>query len=194
MSGVRFSEVMKGRLVGDDGRHTSSAVMRATVSIEDLQSFFDDPDHRGHLTGHVYIPAISPQPLPANGHVRLFAMGRIPGERIMEYTLEFDTGRTAYAFVGTKFVDDGAGFDAWHDVTTLHVSVADIGAPSAERPSWTGRMSLSLLAAMRLLTTLRGVGGTIPSNMRAVVRFAFFFLREVGERYLPARSDGGVGG
>lgn len=193
MTGVVFSEIMRGQLnaVGNGSRCTR-AVLRGKVSISNLQQFIDDPNHLGEIAGDVYVPALSPQFLTARGHVRLFAMGDVPGERVMDYRMDFFLGRSTYALIGRKCVRDDGGLDAWHDVTTLHASIVEVGPESVEKALWTGKMTLSLLQALRLLTTLRGTGAGFLAKARAVLRFGFFFLSEVAARYLPVRGKGRV--
>jgi cholesterol oxidase len=192
MTGVRFSEKMSGTVASTaEPASRSRAVLRGTVSIPDLDAFFDDPNHQGLLEGHVRVDAFASGWLPARGHVRLFSMGTRLGERLMVYRMEFELGGARYAMDGTKYVFDDPGFDAWRDVTTLRTSIIRYGQDGQETVELSGTLRLTFLQGVLLFLTLRGTGGGgFFARLRAVMRFAQFFLGEWIERFLPLATRG----
>lgn len=188
--GVRFAEQMSGRLARPGApADTTRATMRGTVAIVDLQAFFQDSNHTGLLTGAVRIDALGADWMAAQGHVRLFSMGRVVGERLMEYRMAFERGAQRYTLAGTKYVFDHAGFDVWADVTTLHTTLIRHDADGREINEWIGVLRLSLGQAARLMLTLSGTGSRgWLSRLGLIARFGLFFLCEVAARFLPRRS------
>jgi hypothetical protein len=186
-TGVRFSERMAGTVAAvDEATTRTRAVMRGTVSIADLDDFFDDPNHAGRLEGSVRIDALSSDWLAATGGVRLFSMGRRPGERLMEYRMEFELDGVRHALAGTKYVFDDPVFDVWRDVTTLHTSVIRYGPDGEGTPVSSGILRLSFLQSVLMFMTLRGTGeGGFFTRLGAAARFSLFFVGEVVERFLP---------
>lgn len=192
MTGVRFSEKMSGTVAPvAEPASKSRAVLRGAVIIPDLDAFLDDPHHQGLLEGHVRVDALASGWLPAKGRVRLFSMGTRLGERLMVYRMEFELGGARYAMDGTKYVFDDPGFDAWRDVTTLVTSIFRYGPDGQETLELSGTLRLTFLQGVLLFLTLRGTGeGGFWAKLRAVMRFAQFFLAEWIERFLPLAARG----
>lgn len=187
MTGVRFSEKMSGTVAPvAEPTSRSVAVLRGAVIIPDLDAFLDDPNHKGLLQGHVRVDALASGWLPAEGHVQLFSMGTRLGERLMIYRMELELGGARYAMDGTKYVYDDPGFDAWRDVTTLATSIIRYDPDGKETVAFSGTLRLTLWQGVLLFLTLRGTGGGgFWAKLRAVIRFAQFFLAEWIERFLP---------
>ena len=186
-TGVSFSEVMKGRLAVSSGAEAGScAILRARVSIDDLDDFLQNPLHDGSLEGTIWLPALCGNLLPAKGTVQLFKMGRKVGERVMRYRADFEFNGVPHALLGDKYVFDDPGFDAWKDVTKLHAKVVRFLPNGNQEQLWSGVMTLSLFEAARLMTTLRGTGDAGGlARMGGILRFAGFFLREIVTAFLP---------
>src|SRR5437762_2950974 len=116
---------MKGRVAtatapGND-TGIASTVLEADVSIDDLDSFLVDPNHRARLSGEVRVEGKSR--FPAEGKVELFVVGDRPGQRLMRYEATFTNGSSQYKFVGTKHVGRATGLFVWRDVTTLYTTI-----------------------------------------------------------------------
>src|SRR5260370_10767197 len=97
--GLSFDEVMQGGFAmgATDPRageqlgkaQGTTLVMRAAIAIDDLDLFFQDPQHTGNLSGTVDFPPLGRGLPSTRGVFKLFSPGTSPGEKWMVYALAF---------------------------------------------------------------------------------------------------------
>lgn len=146
--GIRFTERMTGWVapVADGDPNVGATRGKAdgtsiefvlTVVVDDLAALVDDPATPGRLAGTVVAPLLSTRRLQvADGTFHLMVEDRTRVETwLMRYsmTLVAEDGRR-FRFEGTKTLHDRAGFDAWSDTTTLHVTIHEL--PPAPEGVW----------------------------------------------------------
>jgi len=172
-AGVSFRERMSGRIDVVDGLNRSSSEMalELDVRIPDLDAFRADPDHRTRLFGDVVCPALGGR-LPIRRGTFDVLTEQAIGDLRMVYSLDAAApGGRVLRIHGEKFVRHTPGLQLWRDTTTLHVTVhvgdAEIGA---------GVLHLTVAGFVAQLAGLRGHGPTTAGAVRAVARFADFFL------------------
>src|ERR1700732_1577077 len=95
--GLSFNEVMQGGfsmgshdpLVGEKlgNEKGTMLVMRAAITIDDLDLFFQDPEHRGNLSGSVDFVPLGKELTSNSGIFKLFSPGAAAGEKWMLYEL-----------------------------------------------------------------------------------------------------------
>jgi cholesterol oxidase len=168
--------------------------LRLTITIDDVDRFLDDPDHRARAHGWVDAGSLGGHRLgghrrTARGWFNLFVVDGIPEHRAMRYQLHFDDGAgDPLTLLGHKeIVDDDYPQplrDLWPDTSTLYVRVA-----RGQLPDWmddpadvlgAGVLYLRKRDFLQELLTVRVSG---PHPARALDRFGRFFLGQLWTVY-----------
>lgn len=199
-AGLTFSEVMSGgfSLGADDPLHGAASaehdlVMRATLTIPDIDAFVADPGHEGLLAGSISHPPLGMELAARSGRFMLFAPSGDPDLKRMVYRMTFEAGNRAYTLHGEKHVRRGPVLRAWSETTTLRCRLhagADDGAPVCGA----GILRISVPAfATQLLSFRANTAGSSRSMAAVMARFFGFFSRELLDSYLAPRrgSPGG---
>lgn len=198
--GLMFRETMAGgfALGETDPRSGASkglasgttVAMHATVHIRDLKGFCSDPNHRGHITGHLDFTPFGAN-LPAKGGAfSLFTPTKNPKLKLMVYELAFQHQGQDYYLAGRKEVEDGPVWNLWRDTTTLYTQLHQ-GRDKTGPVVGAGVLTLGVGDLMRLLSTVNvmhappGLG-----QAKAVASFARFFLGELWDTYMRKRRRG----
>jgi hypothetical protein len=157
-------------------------VLRADVSIEDLDAFLADGCHRGQLVGTIDFDRLG-HSIPATGHVELFTKSSDAATRLMRYQAFFVANGVEYKMIGTKHVSKSAGPNVWRHTTTLFTTIARRGSDGYVSVAG-GVIRLSIWQGTRMLFTLRGMGSdSLTTRMNTVFRFIKFFASEVSAAY-----------
>jgi hypothetical protein len=161
-------------------------VLKASIDVRDIDAFVADPTHRGDLTGHLYAPRAG-FILPSTGGVfRLFSPSGDPAMTYMVYETGYRRDDKPYYFRGRKHVRVGGPWRAWRETTTLHVTLheGDDSGPVIGA----GILRLNVFDLFALLGTFHATGCERPmQRLRAVARFAAFFMRELWRTYILRR-------
>jgi hypothetical protein len=159
-------------------------MLRATLIIDDIQAFLDDPSHEGRLTGDVTYPPLG-RALPVTvGRFRLFAPSSEPDLKLMVYVVSFAAGPDVYTLHGEKHVRRGSLLRGWPDTTTLHCRLY-AGPEGAGPVCGAGILRITVAGFARQLLSFRPVNGSgVPPRARAMARFFTFFTRELLDSYL----------
>ena len=183
--GLTFSETMHGPLAlgatdpeqGAVAADASDLAIHCDIAIDDVDSFVADPQHTGSITGSLDYKPFGGQLPVTRGTFNLFAPGN-PGEKVMEYRLEFAHEGKPYFLAGRKHVHDDPGFDIWKDTTTLY-TVLHEGPDESGPIAGAGVLGLGVEALARMMATMRPHGGGIEP----VVAFGKLFLGSLWETY-----------
>lgn len=159
----------KGRRIG----RRSGSLLRfdLTITVPDLDLTAVDPATPCRLTGEVYAPTLSDEPLRVvEGTYRLMVPDPTQVETMhMRYELRLEAADgTRYAFEGFKVLRAAPAWRAWSGTSTLYVTVT---GPGPGPPSL-GIVSIgprSFWAALRSMTVARGTPWL--RSVRARVRF-----------------------
>jgi predicted acylesterase/phospholipase RssA len=194
--GLTFREKMAGPFSlgetdpargADKGKATPLA-LHATVTIDDMQAFRADPEHRGSLAGHVEFAPFGP-PIPASrGVFQLFApSAEDPRMKKMVYEVAFRHDGREYYLAGHKQVKDGPGFDLWKDTTTLLTTLHE--GPDAGGPVvGAGILRLGMGDLFKLASTVSPQGARgIGQRVSTIFRFGWFFLLNLWEQYVKSK-------
>lgn len=183
--GIRFTETMKGFIstkVLDDfqkayeqGQADNSPFeFTLTIVSEDVQKLVSNPEHAARMIGTATAPTLSAKPLEAyDGQFNLFVIDpeRVD-TRLMKYrmTLNSEEGRMYY-FEGFKVVHVNPVFDAWHDTTTLYVTLHEGSGPEG---AVIGKGILKILPAdfLRQMRTMEAVNA--PSELERLKTLGTF--------------------
>jgi cholesterol oxidase len=136
-AGIRFTETMKGyfsnavaldfQAAADLGKdENSSFQFILTIVSEDVDAMIASPEHAASLVGTVSAPALSAQPLTATrGVFNLFVQDPNAADtRHMVYSMRLRSSEgRSFFFHGFKVVKDRPFWDAWHDTTTLFITL-----------------------------------------------------------------------
>lgn len=192
--GITFRETMSGpfalgqtdpREGAEAGRRAgTSLAMHATVTIDSMGEFVDDPEHPGGLLGHIdFAPWGSGIPA-TRGVFNLFSPTASPGMKHMVYELQFRHDGQTYYLAGRKEVrGDRAGLDLWPDTTTLLTTLHE--GPDASGPVvGAGILTLGVDDLARLVKTVRVTGNASPAQQaRTIATFGAFFMGELWDTY-----------
>lgn len=195
--GVKFTEKMAGYFsskVRDDYQHgadqgkldNSRLSFILTVVSEDVENMIQDPAHQARMIGSVEAPALSPQSLMVNeGIFKLFEVDpQDPSTRRMGYRMTMRSAEDRpYHFVGFKLIRHHPAYDAWHDATTLYVTLHD--GPSEESPVFAkGILVIQPQDFLEQLTTINITNApSIEQRLAEEGKFARFFLGVLAEKY-----------
>lgn len=180
--GIRFTERMAGEISRADGTAQGPASFIVTVDVDDADKFLRDPAHAAQIFGTVELAPLSPAPMSiAGGSFNLFSADPARVEtRQMEYKLPLvaDDGRQFF-FYGQKSIHDDAGFDMWHDTTTLAVSI-HAGTDSSGPVVASGELKIQPADFIRQLRTMTVTGAdNLSQRLEIMRRFGFFFAGQL---------------
>jgi len=192
-AGLRFRETMSGRVtLGEsDYRQGAEAVgtsgnklaLHATVTIDDLNRFIDDPQHFGQLEGSIEYQPFGGEISGYDGRFNLFSPAGEPETKLMIYELAFEHDGEAYYLAGRKEVHDDPGFDLWSDTTTLFTYLHR-GADSRGEVVAAGVLTLELSDLMRLLSSMEVLNASSAvEKFESLARFGRFFMGELWDSY-----------
>jgi len=195
--GIQFTETMRGYLgVGATGDYQAAAdsgqqkgspfEFTLTIVSEDLNDMLTNPDHPAGMSGTVKAPALSAEPLAvSNGVFQLFVQDPANVEtRNMVYRMNLTSveGRT-YFFRGFKVVHPNPVWDAWHDTSTLYITLYE---GTSDAGPVLGKGVLHILPAdfAKQMTTMEVVNAnSAEEKLKALARFGKFFAGTLYEDY-----------
>lgn len=194
MTGVAFDEVMAGQVTmgekdpwtGYLGEGTVGMVLRATVEIDDIAAFVDDPDHAARLRTTVDAPRLGER---FSSHAGLFGLF-VPTDEarttqmVYEWPVLID-GREHWVR-GAKDVTVAAPWRMWPATTTLLTTVHD-GSDSSGPVVAAGILRLGVPELLSMIGTMRGVGVGPLRRSWAVLRFLSFFCGGLVSTYVLRR-------
>ena len=193
--GINFRESMNGRLTfgvtdpqaGYDDPAAIPFRLSASIDVYDIERFTEDPTHTGELTGHLYAPRAG-FVLPGTcGMFRLFSPSGNPDLTYMVYELGYRRDGKAYYFAGRKEVRIGWIWRAWGETTTLYVRLHESNDSSGPIVA-AGILRLDMFDLFALLGTFHATGCEQPwQRLRAMLRFAGFFTKELWRTYVVRR-------
>jgi hypothetical protein len=133
--GLAFSESMTGGFalgVADPAAgakqgsaQSSQLSLHCDVTIDNLQSFVDDPQHPGRLDCTVDFPAFGAGIRCDPGTFNLFRAANTAGERWMVYDCGFVAKGRRYHIAGKKIVQHGHAAEVLQQITTLFTLLHD---------------------------------------------------------------------
>ncbi len=198
MPGLTFRETMAGWFSLDEtvpqtgaqqGKQLGTKLtIRPTVTIDNLDRFICDEQHRGTLQGHIIFSGpfsrFRGTMEARTGRFNLFAPFGNTKRKRMIYELPFSYEGKDYYLAGRKEVEDDLGFDLWPDTTTLFTQlhegtdrtgpVIGAGILRISLPGFTTQLfSMRITEARSALETLQGL-----------CVFGQFFLVQLWDTYL----------
>jgi acyl dehydratase len=197
--GLRFRETMAGymspagsfragyrwgKAAGGEVRFT------ATITIPDLDTFLQDPEHVAPLTARLDYDGLG-WDLPVKaGRFHLFC--RRNGHTRLLYYLPFTCAGQRYLLFGQKYVGDRPGLHVWRDLTSLHTQLLRLDESSRPvgEPLAKGILTIGLPSVLRQLSTFQTSGANGPLGVLSLyARFLNGCTRELAEAYgLPFLS------
>jgi predicted acylesterase/phospholipase RssA len=195
---VAFRETMAGpfalgesdaRAGEDKGRRDGTELaLHASVYIDDVDRFLDDPFHPGRLTGRIEHPAFG-RNLPAKGgRFNLFWPSGDPALKLMTYALTFGHEGQDYHLAGRKEVRNDPGFDIWADTSTLYVRLHR-GSDDSGAVIGAGVLKLAPGELAKMAVGIRSPGAaSVADELAVVTKFGRYFLGEIHDVYVRRKS------
>jgi len=195
---LEFTEEMKGYVTfGEEdyepgfkqGKASRTFLMfHLTISIDDVDRFVTDPDHRGSAAGWVECEELGGKLAVEKGVFNLFVDSEDASRKRMLYRLFFeDAAGHPLTFSGFKDVKDDPGFDVWQDTSTLYTRVlrghVDEGADAGAQIVAAGIINIYMLDFLKQLTTFRVGGPSLGARKDAMVGFGKLFLGVLWDVY-----------
>ncbi len=192
-----FQETMSGPLglgarspeVGKRWGRTSPLSLHATIRIDSMEDFLQDPAHTAWLGGQISFTPFA-QHLPIlRGSFHLFSNSNEPSMRLMRYGALFEHEGRAYWLSGTKYLRDDPGPDLWPDTTRLLTTLHE-GQDERAPVVGAGVLSIGVRGLLALAASMRSPRG----GPRELARFGRFFLGNLWDLYVhpPALSLAGL--
>lgn len=200
--GLTFSETMSGGFALDEDdperghergqQHNTRLALHASVAIDDVNRFKNDPDHEGELSGTIEFDPLDGEMAATDGVFNLFAPGDEEGLKLMVYELAFSHEDTSYYLAGKKKVRDDPGFDLWSDTTTLYTRLHE--GPDASGPVvGAGILELGVDDLVDLVSTMQATNASsVSEKAEAFTTFGRLFMGELWDTYashLPIDLD-----
>jgi pimeloyl-ACP methyl ester carboxylesterase len=191
--GITFRETMAGGFALDEAdpaagdekgkRAGTILAMQATISIQDLDRFIDDPDHVGQLNGTIDYPPFG-ENIPSKGGVfNLFSPTDNPQLKLMVYEMAFEQGGQDYYLAGKKEVKNDPIFDLWKATTTLFTQLHR-GSDKSGPVIGAGILTLGAADLVKMISTMRALNAASTTKAaNAVMKFGSFFLGELWNTY-----------
>ncbi len=192
-TGFTFTETMSGFLhLGSEspaegaraGKSSGTAfIMNVTIGIDNIDTFVDDPNHEGTLSGTIDFTPFGLKIPISNGVFNLFSPSDDPKMKYMVYEFNFNHNEKEYFFAGKKEVKDDPGFDLWSDTTTLFSKLYE-GHNDSGVIAGAGILQISLGEFLGMLATMKPVNADgIQEKTRAYGKFGLLFLGELWNTY-----------
>jgi cholesterol oxidase len=160
--------------------------MHAQVDIDDIQSFVDEPNHEGRLSGSIDFTPMGVGMVAHSGVFNLFYPDSQPDTKLMVYELGFNHQGQEYYLAGKKEVRDDPGFDLWSDTTTLFTQLhqgTDKNAPIVGA----GILSLGVKDLLKLVSTVTVLNAqSSKDKVATVAKFGQFFMGELWDSYVKS--------
>ncbi len=174
VSTVEHRDYQKAAEAGKDAR--SPLTLKATILVDDVQSFISDKYRAARMFGSVTCPALSNAPMEiSHGAFKVLQVAEA-GKRTRHFdfrmTLSSKDSSEQYYLAGHKVVPATRGLDFWENVSQLYVDVF------RGRKGQGGRLARGILTLkfpdfVTELRTLRGTGGrTTLARQQAEAFFA----------------------
>ena len=162
----------------------SELAMHATVIIENLDAFIDDPNHLGSLAGTLdFTPFGASIPAPS-GVFNLFSPTDDASLKLMIYELAFEHEGVGYYLAGRKEVRDAAPTALWKATTTLYTCLHQ-GTDKQGPVVGAGVISLGVKELMALVSTMRVINAeNRAQEAEAVMKFGRFFMGDLWDTYV----------
>lgn len=158
----------------------STMAMHASIVIDDLDRFLNEPTHAGRLAGTIdFTPFGVGIPITAGSFNLLERTG--PQVKEFIYQLQIQNRERTYFLDGHKYVRrDG---ELWKDTTTLHVTLHE-GSDASGPVVGAGILTLGISNFIRTLGSIRVHNArTSAGSIGALERFGKFFLGELWDTY-----------
>lgn len=200
--GLTFSETMSGGFALDTDdpergaergqQNDTTLAMHASVYIEDMDAFVNDPDHEGRLTGTIEFDPLGGEVEATDGVFNLFSPGDEEDLKLMVYELAFTHEGTPYYLAGKKKVRDDPGFDLWSDTTTLYTRLHE-GHDASGPVVGAGILKLGVDDLVDLVSTMRATNAfSVSDKVEVFTTFGRLFMGELWDTYashLPIDLD-----
>jgi len=192
--GFRFREKMEGGFaLGETDPQTGATTghaagntftMHATIEIEDLNRFLNDPNHPGSITGRVDFVPLGLNIPSTTGVFNLFSPADNPTTKYMVYELGFEASGDKYYMAGKKVVQQGPLMDLWKATTTLYTQLHE-GSDKSGPVIGAGVLTLSMGDLLAMIPTMHSTHANSPEEAaKAVSRFGEFFLGKLWHTYV----------
>ena len=194
---LSFTEEMKGFYTDGEnapgpgeeaGREAGRTLgFRLTITVDDVERFLREPEHTAQAEGWIDAAGCGGRRQVQRGWFNLFSPGDAPDRRLMRYRLHFtDDKNRPRTLSGWKDIRHHPASRVWPDTTTLYFRLLDGHVPDGGDDNaaivGAGILHLGVDDFARQLTTFRTKG---PHGLRALERFAGFFLGELWDLYRP---------
>jgi hypothetical protein len=192
--GIKFSEVMSGGFaLGEtdpatgEQRGNSQGItltMSCQITVDDLQSFVQDPQHPGNLSATVDFAPLGTGIVCDPGIFKLFCPGDSPQERFMVYQLGFAANNQRYFLAGKKIVEHNHATEVFQETTTLFTILYQ-GNDVTGKIAGAGTLHIN---AKNLADMLKTVHVTNAQNhfqtLQGMAMFLKLFLGELWHTYI----------
>lgn len=191
--GLTFDETMSGAFaLGEDDpargyevgqQNDTQLALHASVYIDDVARFADDPDHEGQLSGSIEFGPFGGRVSATHGVFKLFSPGDEEDTKWMVYELAFSHEGQHYYLAGKKDVHDDPGVDLWSDTTTLYTRLHE-GQDASGPVVGAGILNLGVDDLIDLVSTMRVTNVDSASDRAKVFStFGRLFLGELWDSY-----------
>lgn len=191
-----FRETMSGPLTlgeteplagAGKGRHTPFT-FHATINVDDMDDFLNEPQHAARLDGRISYPPLGEDLPVKQGSFNLFKAGDTPNTRLMTYGMRFEAGGREYFLEGTKTIHDEKGFDLWHDTTRLY-SLLHEGPDARGRVIGAGVLKLGVRDVIDIVRSMHSDRYDGRREAEMMARFGQFFLGTLWDVYAPLARE-----
>ena len=162
--GIIFKELMSGGFAlgetdpetGADKGKSNGLSMHGTVTIDDIDSFVNDSNHKGVLDVIMDWAPFGMGIAAPGGVFNLFSPSGDPTLKLMVYEWPVMHAGRQYYFAGQKNVREHPIFDLWKDTTTLYTKLYE-GTDKTGPVVGAGIISLSFAELAQMTTNFKAL-------------------------------------
>jgi hypothetical protein len=182
--GFALGEVEPTRGEHTGRRAATRLELETQVTIDDVDRFVRDPQHRGVLEGRIRFTPLGPDVVVDGGSVHLFPHRASHEPRVMAYTLNLRAGVREFHLAGYKHLGGRSVLHGWRETTTLFCRLHE-GPDAGGAVAGAGILRITAVGFAKQLTSFRTLGATsFGDHLRARWTFIRFFAGELWDTYL----------
>jgi hypothetical protein len=192
--GITFSESMSGGFAFGVADPEAGArrgkdfgtdlILRATITIPDLNAFISNELHSGDLIGNIEFSGWGNSVSGDNGQFFLFLSDPERKQKLMVYETNLSRGDEKFYLVGKKYIHHNHAPEILLETTTLF-TVLHAGSNDQGAIVGAGILTLGAEQLMSMTHSIRVLNAkSALDTTRAMTKFLRFFLGELWESYV----------
>lgn len=162
----------------------SSLTLSGRITVDDVDAFLADPDHRARLDATIHCKALGAHVACSPGSFQMFRQSDNPTVKQMIFSCAVEAQSQRYFLEARGYIHDDASLHAMLEQTTTLYAVLHAGDDAGGAIAGAGVLRVGVLGVIELVASMRTVGASSPEqSARAIADFGLFFLGQLWQSY-----------